>query len=846
MRPATTAWFLTSIVCTLTAALPSSATTTSLKPDSAKECAICHYGWVDTFFIGKRGTDLALLPSRDTAAEADMCFSCHDGSTVDSRKKVHNDRRHQVGVKPSDKVKIPEIFPLDGEGKMNCATCHSAHGVSSEPGIEKTIFLRTSNRNSAMCTMCHLDKGGGTEKGNHPLNKTTLVVPDTLFAFGGYTGDEPNQVICESCHLAHGGFTDHRLVLPVDQPGVHPVLCEACHGKTPGRSRDPLRNRFSHSVDVKPLDAEIPATWGNREMVKLGAGGELVCSTCHAVHGATAQESLLNMAAERDSLCLQCHASQEKLIRNSKHDLRVTAPAAENSRGKTVSHSGPCGACHFTHEGSGPFMWARAWNGEERTPAGVCASCHAEDACAGEAPVPETGHPMGVRSKNEKNAAEFPLYTDSGGKDKGGAVYCSSCHNTHRWDPLNPDNKGSKDEKGDGRNSFLRATNQNSRLCLGCHKEQEALRKTDHDLSQAAPEEKNLLGQTPGQSGICGGCHLPHGGNPVLMWGRRLPEGDEPVMARLCLECHREGGCGGEKTIGRYFHSLDVAVNHAPGIGLPLYLDGGKQDPQGKVVCSTCHNPHQWDPADPLKRGDEGTPSDSFLRLALSGDSPLCSECHPGMDYIQDTEHDLRVSAGDERNRQGRPPGQSGLCGQCHAVHNAPMRPFLWNREVGPLRPEGWKEEFAPSDNLLVGLCTGCHAPDKCAGEKQVAYGLHPSRLYMARLQERSGALDEDAFGEFIDRYPIFTPEGKKTAGGEIVCSTCHDMHRWDARSPAQGPGKKEEGNATNSFLRKDTAFTFCASCHGEDAIFKFKYFHSIKGRMKEKSAPMAEGATIP
>jgi cytochrome c553 len=71
-------------------------------------------------------------------------------------------------------------------------------------------------------------------------------------------------------------------------------------------------------------------------------------------------------------------------------------------------------------------------------------------------------------------------------------------------------------------------------------------------------------------------------------------------------------------------------------------------------------------------------------------------------------------------------------------------------------------------------------------------------------------------------------------------------MHRWDARSSSQGPGKKEEGNATTSFLRKDTAFTFCASCHGEDAIFKFKYFHSIKGRMKEKPAPMAEGATIP
>ncbi len=848
MRHTTTAFLLTGIVCFVTAAssVGASSTTTTLQPDSARECAICHYGWVDTFFTGKRGTDLASLPARDTAAEADMCFSCHDGSTVDSRRKVHNDRRHQVGVTPSDKIKIPAIFPLDGEGKMNCATCHSAHGVSSEPGIEKTIFLRTSNRNSAMCTMCHVDKEGGPEKGNHPVNKTTLAVPDAIAAYGGYTGDDPNQVICESCHVAHGGFTDQRLVLPVDQPGTYPVLCEACHGTSPGLNQDPQRNRFSHSVDVKPVDAEIPSSWGSGEAVTRGARGELVCSTCHKAHSPSSNESLLSATNKQDSLCLQCHAAQEKLIRNSKHDLRAMAPAAENSRGQTVSQSGPCSCCHFTHEGSGPFMWARAWSGEEKPPVGVCKSCHAKDASAGEAPMPETGHPIGVQPKDEKDTADFPLYSETGSKDTKGAVYCSSCHNTHRWDPLNSANKGSKDEKGDSSNSFLRAAGNNAGLCLGCHKEQEALLKTDHDLSQSAPAEKNLLDQSTGQSGICGGCHLPHGGNPVLMWGRRLPESDDPLMARLCLECHREGGCGAKKTIGKYFHAIDVSADTGPDPALPLYLAGGTQDPQGKVVCSTCHNSHQWHPDDPHKKGDEGTPSDSFLRLAGNGNSPLCAACHPAQSGIRDTEHDLRLSAPGEKNKRGALPGECGLCEQCHAVHNAAIQPFLWNRDVGPLRPENSRKKIAASDNLLVGLCTGCHAPGKCGGEKQVAYGLHPSRLYMARLQERSGALDEDAFGEFIDRYPIFTPEGKKAVGGEIVCSTCHDMHRWDARSPSKGPGEQEEGNATSSFLRKDTAFTFCASCHGEEAIFKFKYFHSLKGRMKEKPAPGAEGPTIP
>ena len=822
-----------SVCCALIPFANAATTTTTLQPDSAKECAICHYAWVDTFFIEKRGTELAPLPDQDTAATADMCFSCHDGSTVDSRKKVHNDRMHQVGITPSDKVKIPDIFPLDEEGKMDCATCHSAHGVSTEPGIERTIFLRTSNDNSAMCTMCHLGKEGGPETGNHPVNKTTLTIPPEIIAFGGYAGSEPNQVICESCHVAHGGFTDQRLVLPVDQPGIYPVLCESCHGKAPGLNQDPRRNLFSHSVDVKPVDAEIPGTWNSGKEVQLGSRGELICVTCHSTHSPAVNESLLSATNEQDSLCLECHASQERLIRDSKHDLRIMAPEALNSREQTVLQSGPCSCCHFTHEGAGPFMWARLWEGEEKPPVGICKSCHAENKCAAEAPLPATGHPIGVKPEEPQTAKDFPLYSETGTKDSRGSLYCSSCHNTHQWDPLNPDNKGSRDEKGDISNSFLRAAHQDSILCLGCHTEQAAVLKTDHDLSQTAPEEKNMLDQSPGASGICGSCHLAHGGADILMWGRNLPEGEEPLMARLCLECHSRGSCAEEKQIGEHSHPISVRAEAASGTPLPLYLPEGKQDPQGVVVCSTCHNSHQWNPADPEVKGEEGTPADSFLRLAGAGNAPLCAECHLEKSYIEGTDHDLRVTAPEEKNKQALLPGESGLCAQCHAVHNAPMKAFTWNREAGPLLLESWKDKFTASDNLMVGLCTSCHAPDECAGEKVPEYGLHPSRIYMAMIEERSDALEEDTFKTYLKQFPIYTGEGEKSAGGDIVCSTCHDPHLWDARFLRKGPGEKVEGNATTSFLRKDIAFTFCASCHGEEGLFKFKYFHSIKGRIK-------------
>ena len=807
----------------------------TLKPDSAKECAICHYSWVDTFFIDKRGTELVTLPDKPTAATSEMCLSCHDGSTVDSRKKVHNDRKHQVGIVPSEKIKIPETFPLDEEGKMDCATCHSAHGVSTEPGIEKTIFLRTSNENSEMCKTCHVDKDGGPEKGNHPIDKTSLKISKDITKYGGYIGNEPNQVICESCHVAHGGFTDKRLVLPIDRPAAYPVLCEACHGKTPGLNKDKSRNRFSHSVDAKPESAEIPTQWENGDTVRLGSRGELVCISCHSPHNPKVNESLLTERNDKDSLCLQCHSSQDKLIKGNKHDLTLMAPDAKNLLGKTVSQSGPCSCCHLTHEGVGPFMWAREWEGEEEAPIGICKSCHAKGKCAEEAPIPETGHPIGVKPEELKEVMDFPLFTSTGKKDSKGAIYCSSCHSTHQWDPLNPDNKGSKDEEGDITNSFLRAAHQGSMLCLGCHKEEAAIEKTDHDLSQVAPEEKNILDQLPEESGICGTCHLAHGGADTFMWARTLEEGEEAIMAQLCLECHSEEGCANEKQIGEHYHPIEVRVENSQEIIFPLFLPEGKEDAKGMVFCSTCHNPHQWDPSDPDKKGEDGTPSDSFLRLTSAENALLCSKCHQDKDYIEGTDHDLRITAPDESNKKGLLPQESGLCEQCHTIHNAPIKSFIWNRDLGPFIIENWNKEFSTPENVMVGLCTSCHSKDECAEEKIPEHGLHPTRLYMALLQEKYASMNQDQYKKFIDQFPIFTGEGEKSAQGDIVCTTCHDVHLWDARHLKKGSGEELEGNATNSFLRKDISFTFCASCHGEEAIFKFKYFHSIKRQLEEE-----------
>ena len=109
-------------------------------------------------------------------------------------------------------MKLPDIFPLDEQGNMQCATCHTAHGVPSGPDSKETIFMRTSNRNSAMCRMCHPDMVGGPKAGNHTLDTTKQEIPPALVAMGALEGDKINQVVCETCHTAHGSAYESYLI----------------------------------------------------------------------------------------------------------------------------------------------------------------------------------------------------------------------------------------------------------------------------------------------------------------------------------------------------------------------------------------------------------------------------------------------------------------------------------------------------------------------------------------------------------------------------------------------------------------------------------------------------------
>ena len=419
---------------------PCMANQTPRNPNSAKECAICHYRWIDTFFIDGKGTDLVPYQETKVVAEPGICFSCHDGSVADSRGKVYNDHRHPINKPPPPGMEITAIFPLDEHGNMQCFTCHTAHGVSSEMGIERAVFVRTSNDNSSMCMMCHKGKEGGPAMGNHPIGTTKLKVPEHLLKLGSVEGSDKNQIICQTCHNVHGSPFDNFLVE------------------------------------------------NNRDSAQL---------------------------------CLDCHKEKAGLL-NTGHDLRRTAADAQNSKGQTPEQSGICGACHLVHGADNLALWARKLpaKSENRTQ-DLCISCHNKEGLASEKVLKGYAHPVNISIQDKGMNPDLPTFDLTGKRvpfqSSEALLACPTCHDPHQ------SGTAIQAEMTPPRSNFLRIQGgEQKNLCKQCHSKQTRIAGSDHDLTKSSPTTTNSIGQSPKESGVCGVCHLVHGAQTKNLWAGSL------------------------------------------------------------------------------------------------------------------------------------------------------------------------------------------------------------------------------------------------------------------------------------------------------------------------------------
>ena len=650
----------------------------NLTQNSSRECAICHFRWIDQFVEG-HGTALAKYETEDVAGVEMMCFSCHDGSTVDSRSMVWLLDKHKTGMKPSDKVKIPKLFPLSHSGEMVCATCHSAHSNPTDISIERSVFLRITDTDSIMCEMCHVDQIPGET--NHPVHEGKKPLPDKIFAVGATPAvEDRNHVICESCHNAHGGV-EKNLIYTLSES----ALCIICHAEKIDDTSAPALKQKNHPLyeKFKP-DRTLGLT------LQSGAEGTLQCFSCHKIHqhaprtkalvadrdtlctichpdkddGAlapgpktanhplavtfkTAPDSTVKLdggdkntvhcftchqihqhapgtkalAAKRNVLCSTCHADKY-FIERTDHDLGITAPADKNINKQNSKQLGVCVSCHVPHKAAGPYLWSRPLAGKVLSTSDLCLSCHQENGTAAKKTLGQYSHPVNVKVKVQKDS-QLPLHSNKNGQS---VMECHTCHDPHQWQADRKRKGQGKNIEGDGTTSFLRQpAGKKSVLCSSCHADQFLVEGTDHDLAVTARKSSNITGKSVAQAGVCSACHIPHNAGGPMLWARSLTH-ENISASSLCLSCHIKNEPAAEKTVGKNSHRLGIAVSGSP--RLPLI----KKDATTSVMeCSTCHNPHSWEPKAKHKgngKNIEGDGTSSFLRKTNMAQAKLCSECH--------------------------------------------------------------------------------------------------------------------------------------------------------------------------------------------------------------------------
>lgn len=810
-----------------------------------RECAICHIAWMADF---KRDDVKTLTPyeprpivetgRQDVVSTERMCYSCHDGFVLDSRFLwLSGEHTHPVGMVPSERVSIPKeegktIFPLNDDGKVYCGTCHSAHGVEWGDKLSP-VFLRARNVDSSLCMTCHVDRRDDKDgQINHPLKGEVPKQAKKLLNSGSkFTRN--SEVICQSCHRVHGSQGEKLLVVQNDRS----QLCANCHKNKTNKSEKGKAEHFTHPVDVIPKDAKIPDMFAESGS-RFGPENEVVCQTCHEVHLA-ASEKLLVLDGKhlKNGICVNCHKDKRTILTSGHNLLRKDSKVLSKDQEGISPNLGICGVCHQVHDGKGPKMWARNLISSGDRIASLCLSCHTNGATAEKHTVGKYSHPVGAKLPSKVNVGDLPLFTSSGVKTHStryGLVSCPTCHDVHgpasKLKQIIPD-KGLA--KGVGK--YLRKGEGDLlTLCKTCHKDKWSIADTKHDL--------NIKNQASKPLGVCGNCHQVHNGKGPRMWAR---EGDlnEKDLGTLCLNCHVKDGLAEKKTPGSHSHPIGIGIEKAgikvtrrgwvvqdagkkkttPAL-LPLYDKNGEKLHQGSgaVACATCHDPHQWSAVKKARSEagsvkDEGDATNSFLRIPAAPGGELCITCHGSKATVLGTDHDMSVTVPETENALGEGLDQSGICGQCHAVHNAVQDLVLWGRLPGP------------AANAPEMLCRSCHLPGEIAQKKVPEKALHPGYVMAWDGELR----DPDKKG--ITHLPVFDENGLPVKTGYITCPTCHNVHQWRSGKADKGPGVNEEGDVFSSFLRMESSEEIlCADCHGIDAIFRYKYFHGVDFRNRD------------
>ena len=481
---------------------------------SQKNCISCHLELSSEYKL-----DETIQDDVPPVVSEAMCYSCHHGAVLDSRRAIgrgeqHPDIHHQREQANKNKSKqknkkredeIPEAFPLlssndkpEKEKQLSCGSCHTPHSADIDEADtlyseHANPWLRVLNKDGDLCQQCHESKLASTLnkkfplKGiNHPVGIYLKQPP--VGEAEGYTVDEhlqkglpkkllaqglslggDKQMICQSCHQIHGAANEALTPLEIDEA----QLCVACHERQHAKDEKEARKKGVHPVNI---ELEKAIKLGNEEVKKI------TCLTCHTLHDGKEGTALLKFDNRDGKLCSFCHEEYEAVV-NSDHNLRVTAKDYENRFKQKPEESGVCGSCHSLHQGNEktPFLYAgeyQQYKGKEKALERdrVCLDCHRKKSIAEKKVVEHFGHPIEdlvLRS----NASIMPLINKKNEIEEFGEIACVTCHDPHRWTPEHGSKKNKivveqqdlKNKEGNVLNSFLRRRGAKDTFCVNCH-----------------------------------------------------------------------------------------------------------------------------------------------------------------------------------------------------------------------------------------------------------------------------------------------------------------------------------------------------------------------------------------
>lgn len=562
-------------------------------------------------------------------------------------------------------------------------------------------------------------------------------------------------------------------------------------GDVPLRVEHPLAVRAAGEDALLILDASAPQVL----RVTLAAGAlarEPDPDLYHLRYPLLTQRA--DAPALPDEACVQCH---DGFIQ----DDRVVWDAARASHPRELEHpeSVPkafsltekgqlaCSSCHSPHgvvpeeaaadPHKGVVEGSRIHVGTDDETLGTGALCRA---CHGESPHEDALTKLGLGGGAHPSGAELAEAMKKRGPDALSQVVsqdCEACHSAH----------------GAAEDPLLRDASSPA-LCTACHADQGQVGR-NHPLVRGpgsdveAPRLSAKLADAREGALGCRTCHDLVGGKGEGLVRQPADGG------LLCLACHTErddlmsaahkGVRGQDGLVCLGCHDVHGASQDDHLLRIARAATAG--DPQG---CLSCHGKGG---AVPGKAGHPVTGE-----AMASGDHLTCLSCHSAHDPM---EKGARCESCHAEQAHAREAGGHGdaTCLDCHPAHEAAPHASL------------------AGVNPAAARCLACHATGSAGDAPEVASWEHPTPAF----------LPDGKRWQPDGRLPLFSASGEvqpATENGELLCQSCHVTH---------GPDASKGDN-----LRRDGWKEVCASCHGEDALVLYRYFHDPTRRASEGGSP--------